>query len=349
MALTIPAIRRVEGGAMTSLRENRPTVSVIVPVYNVEKYLARCLDSLLAQDTNVDYEVICINDCSPDGSLRILEDYQQRFPGRIHVLENKENIGLGATRDHGVREAAGNYLMFIDSDDYVKSDYIERYMDAMKASPCDIVIGGYIDTDGTKESPRLLPHSPWTELCFSAAWAKMYRRTFVEEHGLKFTAIRYAEDTLFNLNAFALDARCTIIDYAGYCYFANPSSITRENRHDKRLERELSALYRSFVASDAFERLSQDRRQMVEYSYVADMLSTILLFSRRCGRQLMLEKYAFFKDDLETIFPNYRRNPYLTLRGPIGQRTSIRRGVSAFMMADKLHLSKQLFTLFGVL
>ncbi len=210
-------------------------------------------------------------------------------------------------------------------------------------------IGGYIDADGEREQARLLPHSLWTELCFSAAWAKMYRRAFVKENDLKFTGIRYAEDTLFNLNVFALDARCSIIDYAGYYYFANPSSITREKGHDKKLEQELSTLYRNFIASDAFERLPQDRRQMVEYSYVADMLSTILLFGRRCGTRRMHEKHAFFKDDLEAIFPNYRRNPYLTLSGPMGQRASIRRGVSMFMLAEKLHLSKQLFALFGIL
>lgn len=334
---------------MTSLRENRPAVSVIVPVYSVEKYLARCLDSLLAQDTNVNYEIICINDCSPDSSPRILEDYQRRFPNRIRVLENEENVGLGATRDHGVFKARGEYLMFVDSDDYVRSDYIEQYLSAMDSNPCDIIIGGYIDADGEREQARLLPHSLWTELCFSAAWAKMYRRAFVKENDLKFTGIRYAEDTLFNLNVFALDARCSIIDYAGYYYFANPSSITREKGHDKKLEQELSTLYRNFIASDAFERLPQDRRQMVEYSYVADMLSTILLFGRRCGTRRMHEKHAFFKDDLEAIFPNYRRNPYLTLSGPMGQRASIRRGVSMFMLAEKLHLSKQLFALFGIL
>lgn len=322
-------------------------VSVIVPVYNVEKYLARCLDSLLAQATSASYEILCINDCSPDGSLRILEDYQQRFPDRIRLLENEKNVGLGATRDHGVREATGDYLMFIDSDDYVKDDYIEHYMNAMESGPCDIVIGGYIDTDGEREQVRLLPHSLWTELCFSAAWAKMYRREFVERNSLRFTSARYAEDTLFNLDVFALDARCTIIDYAGYCYYANPGSITRERGRDRQLEQTMSAIYAQFLKSDTYRTLDEGKRQMVEYSYIADMLSTILLFSKGCGAECMAQKHRFFKEDLNAKFPRYRSNPHLGFFKPKGQRPKIRVGVGIFSILDRLGLSGQLFRLFS--
>lgn len=105
-------------------------VSVIIPVYNVEKYLRRCLNSVLRQ-TYDDYEIICVNDKSPDNSDKILEQYAGKFPDRISVYTNEENLGLGRTRERGIRHAEGEYVMFIDSDDYIKSDYIETYVSAM--------------------------------------------------------------------------------------------------------------------------------------------------------------------------------------------------------------------------
>lgn len=331
----------------TAQAKETPVVSVIVPVYNVEEYLVRCLDSLINQTTDAPYEIICVNDCSPDNSTAILEDYALCFPNLIRVLANAQNVGLGATRDHGIEEARGEYLMFIDSDDYVREDYIEQYLAAMENNPCDVIIGGYIDTDGSNEQVRFLPHSPWTELSFSAAWAKLYRRDFVAANGLKFTGIRYAEDTLFSLNAFACNAQCTIIDYAGYYYFANPSSITRDKRQDRKLEKALSALYGDFIASAAFLRLASEKRRMVEYSYIADMLSTILLFSKGCEKAEMKRKHDFFIADLQKKFPDYRENPHLGLFKPTGQRNKIRLGVGMFRWADRLGLSNMLFMLFA--
>lgn len=83
-----------------------PKVSCIVPVYNVEKYLRRCLDSLLSQ-TITDYEIICVNDCSPDGSLAILEEYRKKYPDKLRILQNEENMGQGRSRARAILEAKG--------------------------------------------------------------------------------------------------------------------------------------------------------------------------------------------------------------------------------------------------
>ena len=118
-------------------------VSVIVPMYNVEQYLGRCLDSLLDQ-TYKDYEIICVNDCSPDNSAAIAQQYAARHPDKILYLENESNLGLGLTREHALKHASGDYILFVDSDDYVKNNYIERYISALDGDSADIVVGGYI-------------------------------------------------------------------------------------------------------------------------------------------------------------------------------------------------------------
>lgn len=125
-------------------------VTLIVPVYNVEKYLRRCLDSLLNQ-TYDNIEILCVNDCSPDNSQDILEEYEKA--GRIKVIVNDENLGLGKSRERALNKSTGNYVMFIDSDDYIAADYVEKYINAMKHGDYDIVIGGYTrDIDGKKKT-----------------------------------------------------------------------------------------------------------------------------------------------------------------------------------------------------
>ena len=94
-------------------------LSVIVPVYNVEKFLPRCLDSLLRQGLEVgEYEVICVNDGSPDNCAPILAEYEQKFPGIFRVI-TQENQGLGEARNTGMKAAQGEWITFVDSDDYV--------------------------------------------------------------------------------------------------------------------------------------------------------------------------------------------------------------------------------------
>ncbi|MFR7797603.1 MAG: glycosyltransferase family 2 protein [Collinsella sp.] len=114
--------------------------TIIVPVYNVEKYLSRCLDSLVHQ-TISDYEVLCVNDCSPDNSDLILAEYQEKYPSRIRVINNECNLGLGRTREEPSSMFAVN-MSSLDSDDYVAPNYIETYLQAADDGDYDIIAGG---------------------------------------------------------------------------------------------------------------------------------------------------------------------------------------------------------------
>ena len=107
-------------------------VSVIVPVYNVEEYLQPCLESILNQ-TYGDLEILCINDCSTDNSRAILQEYQRK-DSRIILLENETNGGLAYTRNAGLQRAAGEYVLFVDSDDTIASDLVERCMEVISDS-----------------------------------------------------------------------------------------------------------------------------------------------------------------------------------------------------------------------
>ena len=98
-------------------------VTLIVPVYNVEKYLKRCIDSILNQSYK-NIEIICVNDCSPDNSQEILNDYEKKQ--QIRVIINEKNMGLGKSRERALKESTGKYIMFIDSDDYIDTYYFTK-------------------------------------------------------------------------------------------------------------------------------------------------------------------------------------------------------------------------------
>ena len=91
-------------------------VSVIVPIYNVEKYIRRCLDSIIAQEYG-NMEIICVDDCGQDTSMEIVAEFQKKYPDKVIIVRNPENMGLGAARDAGMKAATGAFIAFIDSDE----------------------------------------------------------------------------------------------------------------------------------------------------------------------------------------------------------------------------------------
>ncbi len=118
-----------------------PLVSVVIPVYNATKYLARTLDSALKQ-THKNLEIILIDDCSKDDSLKIMHEYEQKDP-RIKVLESEKNQGVAAVRNRGIREASGEYIALLDSDDVWVEDKIERQIKLLKENGAQIAYSSY--------------------------------------------------------------------------------------------------------------------------------------------------------------------------------------------------------------
>ncbi|WP_276867773.1 glycosyltransferase family 2 protein [Enorma massiliensis] len=322
-------------------------ISVVVPVYNVELYLERCLDSLLNQTFN-DYEIVCVNDCSPDNSIEILRYYEARYPERIVVLENERNLGLGRTREHALEYARGEYVMFVDSDDYVKNDYLETYFRAASASDADIIVGGYIrDVEG-KLSQHIMPNSVWSTVTYALACTKLFKISFLRSNHLNFSDIACGEDIFFSLSAYCCNATYEVIPYAGYFYYFNSNSITGTMTYKKNHERMMSQIFSMLHERYDLASLSEEKQRVIEYAYIANMVNALAVFNRGCGVKLMEEKLAFVKNDAEKQFPNWKSNPYIGFLIPKGQTLKIRLGVGGTALACKLHLIKPLFYLFAI-
>ena len=212
-------------------------VSIIVPVYNVEKYLKRCLDSLVNQSLK-DIEIICVNDGSTDDSLDILNEYAKRDE-RIVVI-NQENFGQSVARNKGIDVAKGEYLGFVDSDDWVSEDYFEKLYNSAIQNNAEMAVGGIIRLHRFNRRKFLTFDKEIVtsdinlkfELCDmpekSYVWNKIYKSSKLKEIGLKFEEGIVFEDCIFTPQAlFYFDKMVTVPD-AYYFYWRRCDSIVKQ-------------------------------------------------------------------------------------------------------------------------
>jgi glycosyltransferase involved in cell wall biosynthesis len=208
-------------------------ITIIVPMYNGEKYLARCLDSLINQTFGIDkLALILLNDGSSDGTLKIAEQYAKKFPESIKVLSHK-NMGTAKTRNKGIGLAKTKYLMFVDQDDFIDSDYCQKFFDAAEATDADVVAGGYRRTNAEKVFYiRRANRSEWYPFVHAEAWAKIHRTEFIKSSKAEFFANIFGEDIPFTLQETLSAKKFTVIDYTGYNWFTNKNSVTQTIHKD---------------------------------------------------------------------------------------------------------------------
>lgn len=187
-------------------------VSIIVPIYNAENYLRRCVDSILNQEYT-DFELLLVNDGSTDASGDICEEYGDRDP-RVIVIQ-KENTGVSDSRNRALDRARGKYLQFLDSDDWITPDATRLFVRAAEEYGCDMVISDFyrvvgerLSTKGDIEEEGVLTREEFAahmmenpaDFYYGVLWNKLYRRDIVEEHNLRMdTDINWCEDFMFNL------------------------------------------------------------------------------------------------------------------------------------------------------
>ena len=210
---------------------SKPLVSIILPVYNAQNHIARCLESICAQSWQ-NIEVIVLNDGSKDQSLPVCEAFRAKDE-RI-VLVDKANSGVSDTRNLGLKLASGKYVQFVDSDDYIDPDFTEHLVTAAEQNNADLVIAPYkmvIPAGATKpeqvldEFARHLMDKP-ASYFYGVLWNKLYRRDLLVDHQIQFTSeVRWAEDLVFNMQYLEYANVLVSIPEAGYYYVQNPQSI----------------------------------------------------------------------------------------------------------------------------
>ena len=291
-------------------------VSVIVPVYNVAQYLDRCLNSLVMQ-THSNIEILLVDDGSTDGSGELCDQWQRR-DHRIRVF-HKPNGGLSDARNHGMERASGDYICFLDSDDWYGLRFVEVLLGALLETGSDVAECDYVCTDGSDPAPDIIPtaYDPavfegnecflrfLTEDFFVSVCTKLYRRNLLENQPFR-TGV-YHEDEFWTYRVFSKARKVCRVRYTGYYYYQRQGSIVHTSPSYKRL-------------SDAFdaakERMDFIERQYPQYASVGytKAMSTCMYLYNKAERGDFPEKSALQEELLSffrILFEKYlRRRQY---------------------------------------
>ena len=230
-----------------------PKISVIVPVYNTQKYISKCLDSILFQKMQ-DFEIIVVNDGSTDSSNEIINEYIKQYPEKIKYFE-KENGGLSDARNYGIKKASGKYLFFLDSDDYIEKElfgiiekYIDQNIDLIKFK-C-IKVNENNDIIEKVDSPNF--EIIKGEEAFNVLYDKdvflepaclyMYNKNYFCNNNFEFPVNKYHEDWAIVPYIILMANTVVSINYFGYYYVQSNNSITRDNNKKKMHKRAMDLL-----------------------------------------------------------------------------------------------------------
>ena len=218
------------------MENSKPFFSIVMPIYNVERHLHQAIDSLL-QQTLQDYEIILVDDGSTDGSAEICDEYAKKYDC-IRVVHHEENQGLSYARNTGMGMATGKYIWFMDSDDYVDTDLLEKVHFSLQQNMADMVVIGLIEEYydhndelhhiqivcheekilSTQEAVRTEIMSLEKETLYGYAWNKFYSLEYLKKMGIKFEKITLIEDILFNVQ-YCMEIRSmNILNLPAYHY-----------------------------------------------------------------------------------------------------------------------------------
>jgi len=221
-----------------------PKLSIVIPVYNVEKYIRNCLDSVIYEDIE-DYEIIVVNDGSTDSSPAICDEYASRFPSLIKYIST-ENGGLGAARNNGLAIAKGEFVCFLDSDDYLCPNAVQEIMDMLQddidayvfdmipVTESGVKIGYAAGSD--RQGTFTLDEYPEFLFCPPNACNKIWRRKFFEENKILFPGRLWFED-LYTIPKLYIHAKKFLyVEKPWYMYLQRSESITRSTNLKRNLE-----------------------------------------------------------------------------------------------------------------
>ena len=299
-------------------------ISVIVPVYNVEKYIDKCLDSLVNQ-TLEDIEIIVVNDGTPDNSQFIIDKYASKYPEKVFSYI-KENGGLSDARNYGMKYARGEYVAFVDSDDYIEKDMYENMYKKAKEKDFDIVdcnikyvfdnsdnvihVMSGLDKDlVTKEDikMKMLDFYP-------AAWNKIYKREKIEN--FKFKKNVWFEDVEFIYRLMPFIESFGHVDGYYYDYMQRDGAIT------KTVSPKIFHYIDNWNGILDFykeKELYDEYKDILEYCYVRYIYATFIKAAAKFKkRSEFKEAYNKAKEAVSSHFPNYKQNKYFDKMGKKG-------------------------------
>lgn len=286
-------------------------LSIVIPVYNVEKYIEDTLKSCITQNISKDdYEIIVINDGTPDDSMAIVQEYQQRNNNIIII--NQENKGLSAARNVGLKQASGKYVWFIDSDDWIENNCLQELAQYMQSDIDMILIGGANVDNDTRQLVKhrnLFPNRHQQILSGKEAWRTgirqisaavfaIYRREFLISNNLTFIEGIYHEDNDFCPKASYLAEKIQVFSKIIYYVRLTPNSITRTEKP----KRSYDLIKVSHSLFDFCETVKEKDIQRKFFAIIAKDINDSFYHINKCKIEEQKKFSSFLRNDVNTIW-----------------------------------------------
>lgn len=285
-------------------------VSIIIPVYNCEKYINRCIDSLINQ-TYKNFEIVIVDDGSTDSTLKMLKKYEVLNFIKIY---SQKNTGPALARNAGIGYSIGTYVMFIDADDYVDADFVESYIKVIKENNNDIVIGGYKRVIGEKIVAKMeLVDAEFSKYLITGPVCRIIKKRFLTENNILFLDTNSSEDVYFNILIYNSTQKISIINNTGYYYYFNSESLSNTVHKGFRKEVKIIELL------DAINLKKSYNLEMNQY-FIIKYCIWYLLFSGRTAttREFIAEHNKLFTWIRNNI-KDYKYNKYISIIQPKGE------------------------------
>ena len=292
-------------------------ISIIVPVYNVEKYIDKCLNSLVNQ-TLKNIEIIVVNDGSPDNSQKIIDKYVKKYPTLIKSYI-KENGGQGSARNYGLEKSNGEYIMYVDSDDYIEPNMAELMYTKAKKEFSDIVVCGNYVVD---EENRIIKEERSHDFDKSlkkenflfgkmAVWNKIYKRNLLIDNNLTFRSKLWYEDLDFTIKVFSLTDKISYVDDLLYNYLLRDGSTMNNSNAKRNLE--LCDAFDSAIDFLKKNKLNKKMHSEIEFLCIYHMYicGITRVININCNNKLKNQIIDKFKKYMIVNFPEYRKNKYI--------------------------------------
>ena len=323
-------------------------VSVLIPAYNAADYIDKTLQSVIDQQYD-DYEIVIVDDGSSDTTIRVIESWKKRYPQKF-IIKTQKNSGVSATRNTLLSLARKKYFTFLDSDDYLDNDYLEKLVQVAEDNDADMVISGQRKVSKDGKIIALIhypvdqyPNTAMRRLNFAG---KLYRREFVEKTGVTFQKYNLYEDNPFNLALMMLANNLTILPYEGYNQIVHVGSITARKITNDQIP------YKAI--EETVKLVSENKERVKDYDlFVYTLLSFFVFFifkankshsymrmdkQRQSNTETVLKFTAFAEMVLVNLPSSIYKNKYLDATNTKDLPMTQKIGVYAFLKLLKWDL-----------
>lgn len=310
------------------------SVSIVIPAYNSENVINKCIDSILNQ-TYKNFEVIVVNDGSKDKTLDILNEYKEKY-NNITVI-SKENAGQAQARNDGIKVAKGDYLMFIDADDFIENDYLEIMVNKAIETDADICISGYknFDDDYNFVSEVKYKDHFWTRFLTCVAWGKLFKMDFMKKHNFLFPVLKAGEDDAFSIIAMSYTDNVVVVDNSGYGYYYNPKGLTKFTFKGFALDILPSNQY---IYENINPEFSEKYEKLMWYFYLKHSIYFILWSGKCETKDRFVKKNKELFKWMEENVEYYKKSKITPFYYPSGEKVSVRIIMFIYTLLNRLSM-----------